>query len=124
MNAINRIFDKRGIGLILTYSIVIIFSMHLASASNMTVQDLINSYDFSFYNGALNVTSQTDYMIDTNNNGINDLLIINLTTDALTSGTYRFVVEINNGENFIVNDTTTTISGSDRYASINFPTSM
>src|SRR3989344_4417193 len=113
MNAINRIFDKRGIGLILTYSIVIIFSMHLASASNMTVQDLINSYDFTFSNGTLNVTSQTDYMIDTDSNGVNDTLIINLTTDALTSGTYKFVVGIDNGNEFIINDTTKTISGLD-----------
>ena len=48
----------------------------------MTLQDLINSYDYSYSDGTLNATSQNDYMIDTNNNGINDTLIINLTVNS------------------------------------------
>ena len=99
-------------------------SLYLASASYIPLQDLISSYDFSFSNRTLNVTSQTDYMIDTNGNGINDLLVIDLATDALTPGTYKFIVEIDNGNGAIVNDTTKFISSTDRSASINFPTSM
>lgn len=106
------------------YILYLFVSLYQVSAANMTIQDLINSYDFSFSNGTLNVTSQTDYMLDTNENGVNDLLIINITTDASTSGTYKFIVEINNGDRFIINDTTKAISSSDNYASINFPTSL
>ena len=63
------------------YILYLFVSLYQVSAANMTIQDLINSYDFSFSNGTLNVTSQTDYMLDTNENGVNDLLIINITTD-------------------------------------------
>ena len=62
------------------------------------LQTLIKSYDYSYYDGTLNVTSQNDYMVDTDGNGANDLLVVNLTTDAATTGTYKFIVEIEDGK--------------------------
>src|SRR3989344_8284251 len=85
-----------------------------------TFQDLLNSYNYNFYNGTINVTSQTDYMTDKNNNGKDDTFITNITTDA-SSGTYKFIVEIIDKNGILVNATEKTISASDFSATINFP---
>lgn len=59
------------------YVILLLVSVTLASAANMTIQELVDSYDYSYADGTLNATSQNDYMVDRNNNGVNDTLIIN-----------------------------------------------
>ena len=62
---------------------------YLASAANMTIQELIDSYDYDFNNETINVTSESDYMIDGDSDETDDTLIINLTTDAATEGTFN-----------------------------------
>src|SRR3989338_7903842 len=54
------------------YVILLILSVNLVLAGNMTLQELIDSYDYSYSDGTLNATYQNDYMIDNNGNGIND----------------------------------------------------
>lgn len=108
----------------IVYLVLLIASISYASASNMTVQQLIDSYNYSYSDGTLDVTSQTDYMIDKNSNGVNDTLIVNITTNAATAGTYKFVIEITNGNSILVNETTKSITASDVWADINFPSEL
>lgn len=103
------------------YVILLILSLNLVSAANMTIQDLINSYDYSYSDGTLNVTSQNDYMVDRNSNGINDTLIINITADAATAGTYKFIVEIIDKNGILINETLKSINLSEKWADVTFP---
>ena len=88
--------------------ILLLLSINLVLAGNMTLQELIDSYDYSYSDGTLNATYQNDYMIDNNGNGINDTLMINITTDAATAGTYKFIVEILDKNGVLVNETSHT----------------
>ena len=101
----------------------ILLLIWIISASAATLQDLISSYNYNFYNGTINVTSQKDYMTDKNSNNKNDTLIINITTDA-TAGSYKFIVDIIDENGILVNSTEKTITGSDASASVNFPSEL
>ncbi|MBI2101430.1 hypothetical protein HYT53_02365 [Candidatus Woesearchaeota archaeon] len=106
------------------YLIVLFITIQAVSAANMTVQQLIDSFDYNYYNGNLNVTNQTDYMIDKNSNGLNDTLIINITTNNATSDNYTFIVEIIDKNIILINDTTTYINSTNNYAIISFSTEI
>lgn len=106
------------------YVVLLLLSVNLASAANMTIEDLINSYDYSYSDGTLNTTSQNDYMEDRNSNGINDTLMINITTDAATSGTYRFIVEIIDKNGVLTNETNVSINSSYKSANISFASEL
>ena len=88
-----------------------------------TLQVLLNSYNYDFYNGTINITFQNDFMIDKNSDNKNDTLIINITTDA-ASGTYGFIVEIIGNNAILANNTEKTISASDASANVNFPSEL
>ncbi|MBS3131643.1 hypothetical protein J4212_04385 [Candidatus Woesearchaeota archaeon] len=107
----------------IAYLILLVLAASFASAANMTISQLINSYDYSYYNGTINVTSYNDYMIDKDSNGKNDTLIINLTTDA-GSGTFTFIAEIDNGDSILVNSTLKALTASDKSADIRFPSEL
>ena len=83
--------------------ILIFISILLIPAASAAIQGLINSYNYGFYNGTINVTFQNDYMTDKNSNNKNDTLIMNITTDA-ASGTYKFVVEIIDENKVLINN--------------------
>ena len=106
------------------YLILLLLSITLVSAANITIQGLIDSYDYSYSDGTLNATNQSDYMADRNNNGINDTLIINITTNAATTGAYKFIVEIMDKNEIIINETNKSITASDASANVNFPSSL
>ena len=103
--------------------ILIFIAMLLIPAALAAIEGLINSYNYDFYNGTINVTSRNDYMIDKNSNNKNDTLIINMTTDA-TSGTYKFIVEIVDENKVLINNTEKTLTSSDSSANINFPSEL
>ena len=90
----------------------------------MTIQELVDSYDYSYADGTLNATSQNDYMVDRNNDGLNDTLIINITTDAATAGTYKFIVEIIDKNGVLVNETSKYIDSSNKSADVTFPSEL
>ena len=104
--------------------ILLLLSINLVLAGNMTIQELIDSYDYSYSDGTLNVTSQNDYMIDQNGNGINDTLIINITTDAATSGIFKFIVEIIDKNGILVNETSKSINSTDKSVNVTFSSEL
>ena len=69
----------KNLKLILVYSILI---LTVPSIFALTLQELIDSYNFGYNDGTLNVNLFNDYMIDSNSNGQNDTLIINITINS------------------------------------------
>jgi len=69
----------KNLKLILVYSILI---LTVPSIFALTLQELIDSYNFGYNDGTLNINLFNDYMIDSNSNGQNDTLIINITVNA------------------------------------------
>ena len=106
------------------YLIALFACISNVSATNMTIQDLINSYDYSYYDGTLNVTSQGDFMIDKDNDGMNETLIINISTDASAAGTYRFIVDIADADIILVNETSKTINSTDKSVNVTFSSEL
>ncbi len=104
----------------LIYFTLILTNIIFVAAS---LQGLLSSYSYNFYNGTINVTSQSDYMIDKNNNNKNDTLIISITTDK-AEGTYKFIAEIIDENGILINNTEKTLSSSDKSAGINFPSEL
>ncbi len=62
------------------------------------LDDLINSYDYSFSDGTFAEILTADFMSDKNSDGRNDTLFINITTDALDLSYYVFLIELSNSQ--------------------------
>lgn len=103
--------------------ILISIAIFLTLPVSADIEGLIGSYNYNFYNGTINATSQQNYMVDKNNNNKNDTLIINITTDA-ASGNYKLIVEIIDENKVLVNNTEKTFAASDNSAGINFPSEL
>ena len=69
--------------LAISYIFMIMILSSLALASNMSINDLIDSFNYSYYNGSISIISSNDYMFDGNSNGLNDTLVINLQAPVL-----------------------------------------
>ncbi len=104
----------------LTWLLALIIAAALASAANTTISQLIESYNYDFYGGDINVTLFDDYMLDKDGNGLNDTLTINLTTNASGASTYLFIVSLNGEASLIKNYTNKTMSSSDKSAQVSF----
>ena len=60
----------------------------------LTLQELINSYNFGYNDGTLSINLFNDYMIDSNSNGQNDTLMINLTINSTKSDFFEFFIDL------------------------------
>jgi hypothetical protein len=68
------------------YSILLlIFTSFCAFGS---VEELVDSYDFSYYDGRINITAFNDFMVDTDTDSSNDTLVLNMTANVLQDGNY------------------------------------
>jgi len=105
------------------YFILLLSTLSCVSAGNMTINQLIASYNYNFNDGTLNITAKNDYMVDTNSNSLNDTLIINLTSNA-TSGIYMAYIDLNDPNGKIIQSINKTLSASDTNFAINFSTSL
>ena len=92
-------------------SFIVIFLLFIPTAFSITLQDLINFFNFNFFTKAINVTNQKDFMIGKNSNGIDDTLIIELTTNG-NAGNYFFIIDLYDNNNIITNETSKTLSNS------------
>ena len=75
----------------LSYLILILI---IPSTYALTLQELINSYNFGHNDGTLSINLYNDYMIDSNSNGQNDTLMINLTVNSTKSDFFEFFIDL------------------------------
>ena len=77
-------------------------------AYSMSLQELIQKYSFSTSTPFMNVTNSTDFMIDRDNNGVDDMLVIELTTFN-TAGNFVFSATLDGVGGDITNETNKTL---------------
>lgn len=65
----------------------------MPSAYSIPIKELLSRYNFFTATPTINITNNIDFMIDENNNGINDTLIIELTTNN-ANGNFIFIVNL------------------------------
>lgn len=84
----------------------------LTLSANASIEELLNSYNFDFNNGRINVTSHADYMRDLDSDGVNDTLFINFTTNVNVTQTYYVTIGIDYGSGILENSSTVSLSQS------------
>jgi len=114
----SRIFKQ------ILFSVLLIISINFVSAANMTIQQLADSYNYSFSTGVISIASQNDYMIDADNDGLNDTLIFNITISPINFGTYRFIAEIMDSKGILINDTLKNVNSSETSVNVSFPSEL
>lgn len=72
---------------------LLIFVMMLSTAYSISVKELVSRYIFFHSSAEISVVSHADSMIDIDNNGVNDTLVIELTTNN-THGQFIFVINL------------------------------
>jgi hypothetical protein len=103
----------------------IILSLLFPSLTNATtINELIDSFDYSYSNGAIDVTSKSDFMQDLNSNGINDNLAIQLTTQVNTQDNYKFLVSLIDNGKYYVRSEAKLMTPSDNLVTVNFPSDL
>ncbi|MEK6808720.1 MAG: hypothetical protein AABY14_03470, partial [Nanoarchaeota archaeon] len=105
-----------------TAYIILITLLIIATAVSQTTDDLIESYNYNYSDGAITLITQTDHMRDTNGNGINDQLTIELTIDA-TTDTYNIQTDLSDGRNTISKWQTQTLTTNSK-VEITYDTSL
>jgi len=73
----------------------------IPNVSALTLQELINSYNFNYSDGTLNVNIFTDYMIDSSSNGKNDTLIINMTVNSTKTDYFEVFADLVDGSGIL-----------------------
>lgn len=86
---------------------------------SLSLKDLISRYIFSAATQQMNVTSFSDFMIDKNNNGINDTLVFGLTT-VNVNGNFIFVINLFDKDGTITNETNKTLNAGTNKINITF----
>ena len=100
------------------------FILSISIVSALTIDELISSYDYSYYNYTINVTNFNDTMQDKIVNGINDTLSINITTNVVVASTYKFVVMLDDSNSILINTTNKTVNVGINKVDVNFDTAL
>ena len=100
------------------------FVLSISIVSALTIDELISSYDYSYYNYTINVTNFNDTMQDKSVNGINDTLSINITTNVVVASTYKFVVMLDDSNSILINTTNKTVNVGINKVDVNFDTAL
>lgn len=83
--------------------VFLIFLFLVTSVSPISVRQLLNKYNFSMTSIQINVLNFSDYMVDTNYDGIGNRVIFELTTDN-DYGNFIFVVNVYDSNGIITNE--------------------
>jgi hypothetical protein len=105
----------------IAYALMLLGSLTSTEAGNMTIDELIDSFNYSYSNGSIDITTYQDYMRDANGNGANDTLVINLSTSG--AGTFTFLVNLLDNGKLRINSTSKALSSTDT-ATIQFPSEL
>jgi hypothetical protein len=90
-----------------TVLFILVLSMPLVFS--ISIRELVARYSFSAATQQMNITNYTDFMIDKNGNGINDLLVFELTSNN-TAGTFVFAISLLDKNGILTNETNRSLS--------------
>lgn len=90
-------------------AMILILVMIVPSAHSLSIKDLISRYKFSTSTAQMNVTLFSDYMVDKNNNEINDTLVIELGTSN-ANGNFIFSVNLFDKNGVLTSEVNKTLS--------------
>ena len=90
-------------------ALITILILSIPLAYPISIKELLARYNFFAVTAQMNVTSYADFMIDGNNNGINDTLVFELATNN-AAGSFIFVISLFDKNGIITNRTTLTLS--------------
>ena len=88
-------------------------------AYSMSLKDLVARYIFSASTTQMNVTGYADYMIDKDGNGINDTLVLELSTNN-AAGNFIFVANLLDKNGILTNETNRTLNSGINKINITF----
>ena len=97
----------------------LIFLLAVPLAYSISISDLISRFSFSSTTVQMNVTNYTDFMVDRNGNGVNDILVFELTTNNI-DGTFIFVINLFDKDGTLTNETNKTLSSGINKLNITF----
>ena len=115
-----HIFNRRTFHKLLLLLFVFYLSQGNVFAINDDLSRLSDTYNYDFNFGVLNVTGFSDYMRDLNSNLVNDTLFVNLTVNLSSTGTYYFIVILDEQTDLIKNLSSTNVSPSNRVVEVSF----
>ncbi|HLC60620.1 MAG TPA: CARDB domain-containing protein [Candidatus Nanoarchaeia archaeon] len=108
---------KRG----LVVFFILVFAVPLVSS--ISLRELIDKYIFSVSTIDMDLTTYLDYMIDGDNDGISDTLVLELTS-ANKNGNFIFVINLFDKNGVITNETNLTLEAGINKINITFDSSL
>lgn len=100
-------------------AVILLFIMLMPLGYSISIKELISRYSFFSATPQMNITDYADSMIDGNNNGINDTLVIELTAKN-TAGSFVFVVNLFDKSGTLTNETTKSLNSGANKINITF----
>ena len=91
---------------------------------SLTLQELINSYNFGYNDDTLNITLFTDYMVDSNSNGANDTLIVNLTINSTKTDFFEVFIDLSEESGTLSNTINRSISSGISNVNLSFNSNL
>lgn len=100
-------------------AVFLILLLSIPLASSISIRDLIARYSFSAAAIQMNVTNSADFMVDRNNNGVNDTLVFELTANN-AAGPFIFAVDLYDRSGVLSNSVSRTLSAGTSKLNITF----
>src|SRR3989344_2184366 len=88
------------------------------------VEELVNSYNYYYNNGTINITSFNSYMADSDGNSVNDTLVFDLATDVTSTSIFLALVDVDNKENILTGRANKTLSSGNNNFLINLSSAL
>ena len=99
--------------------VVLVLLLLIPLAYSISIKELISRYSFSSVTSQMNVTDYIDFMIDKNNNGINDTLVFELATSN-SNGNYIFIINLFDKDGILTNEVNKTLNAGINKLNITF----
>jgi len=99
--------------------IFLILVLLLPLVYSISIKELLARYNFFAVTAQMNVTNYSDFMVDGNNNGINDTLVFELTTNN-AAGSFIFAINLFDKDGILTNQTNKTLNAGTNKINITF----
>ena len=86
---------------------------------SISLKELLARFDFSSSSAQINATNYTDFMLDRNNNDVNDTLIFEITANNL-KGSFIFVINLFDRNGVLTNEINKTLTAGKNKINLTF----